>query len=156
MTLQKLLGENEYQYLFTTPVTLRQVENAHVHYENEFGYNAQEHQDLLDNSSILRIVFGLTWSDCDPLEWQDTYNLECYQLHLGQAPTWESCLKVYNRSTAGHKDRMYTTANLANLSDLTHNLVLDNNPVWELIANKRAAGEAFARSVYNQYEEVEF
>ncbi len=150
-----LLSENEYQYLFTTPVTLRQVENAGVQYEDEFGYNAQEHQDLLDNSDILRIVFGLTWSDCDPLEWRDSYNLESYQQELGEDDAeWSPCLKVYNSNIAGYKDRMLAVYNMSILITLLHRLVPFSDSTWELINNKRAAGEAFARGYYAQYEEV--
>ena len=64
-------------------VTLRSVERAGIPLDSSFGLDEAEHEDLLDDLSILRVC-----------RVNGQRRLQCYQARLGQdGPEWTDCVR---------------------------------------------------------------
>jgi len=93
-TIEKI-KENERGTLYSIPVTLRQVLN-HVPencIEGSFGTDEEEKNLLLDDPTVLRVVFGSMYDPEKNMMDDKQYDIEVYQARLdGNGAKWESCV----------------------------------------------------------------
>lgn len=110
--------------LYVTPVTLRDVEAAGIELNSNFGINDAEHEELLDDPAILRIVWGAALNPGeDGWKVDDYHALDTYCAHLdGEGGRWENAMRVYY-SAQGHRDRANARANYRKLEELTARMV---------------------------------
>ncbi len=115
---------DERSILYVTPVTLRAVEAAGIELNSGFGIDDAEHEELLDDPDILRIVWGAALNpDADGWEVDDYHALDTYCAHLdGKGAQWENAMKAYY-SAQGYRDRRDALINLRKLEELTARLV---------------------------------
>lgn len=99
--------ENEYSAHIIIPVTLAEVEQYPVTLNSLFGINEAEHQELLHDPNILRLLAGVqvTGDELSP-DGGNIYRwirLEAYSGSiLCGGPRWDDCLSVRHHAT-GHK-----------------------------------------------------
>jgi len=110
--------------LYVTPVTLRDVEAVGIELNSDFGINDAEHEELLDDPDILRIVWGAALNPGeDGWSVDDYHALDTYCAHLdGQGARWENAMRAYY-SAQGHRDRQNALINYRKLEELTARLV---------------------------------
>ena len=98
--------ENERSAHIIIPVTLAEVEQYPVTLNSRFGATEDEHQDLLHDPNILRVLAGVQVTDDG---WSPggsnidhCIRLEAYSASLFCGPRWDDCLHV-RPNAAAHK-----------------------------------------------------
>lgn len=87
-----------YRTTYAVPVTLRQVEAAHIPLDSNMGTDEAEHTSLLDDEHILRLVFGVEVTD--DLEVEEVIGIECYNATLRSlTPQWYPCMARYDHAS---------------------------------------------------------
>jgi hypothetical protein len=96
--MEKII-DNEYRIEYAVPVTLRQVEAAHIPLNSEFGIDDAEHNELLDDINTMRIEFGINF-DNEEMEVSEIIRLTCYNATLGNpAPRWDDCMARFSHAS---------------------------------------------------------
>ena len=71
-------------------VTLREIEAAGILLNSRMGYNAQEHDEMLDDKSLFRLAISPDWVE-----------LQVYQQRPFRKPEWENPV-AYPVLASGH------------------------------------------------------
>ena len=97
--------ELDYGVRYVLPTTLAQVEAAGVEVDGRFGHDEQEHAELLNDSSILRVVAGV---EVDGDNIGRTIWLESLEMRLSDGQTkWRDCGRRYSDPRGWVENRMY-------------------------------------------------
>jgi hypothetical protein len=104
--------DDEWSKLYAVPVTLRQVQAAGIKLNSEFGIDDDEHQKLLDDTTILRAVFGVEMDQSYDIT--EVYAIETYCGRIGQDAGWENALQTYY-SASDSRDRANAAINMGNV-----------------------------------------
>lgn len=110
------MKETDYDTRYYLPVTLRQVEAAGIELEGGFGIDADEHEALLDEPNMLRLVVAVE-ADEDTCTTDEITRIECYQSNRLAPPAWEDCCRIY-RMPEGHKQAAAWRANIRRCATL--------------------------------------
>lgn len=110
------MTETDYDTRWYLPVTLRQVEAAGIELEGGFGIDADEHEALLDEPNMLRLVVAVE-ADEDTYTTDEITRIECYQSNRLAPPAWEDCCRIY-RMPEGHKQAAAWRANIRRCATL--------------------------------------
>jgi hypothetical protein len=112
----ELLYTDDYGTMYAAPVTLRQVEAAGVRLDSAFGMDGAEHASLLDDPSILRLVFGVEYIEDYGLT--DITRIECFSAALAYPADWQECFYWERRHTSENANRIVNRRNIMALEGL--------------------------------------
>ncbi len=114
------IRDDEWSKIYAVPVTLRQVIDAKIELNSEFGIDDAEKQSLMDDETILRATFGVEMDTSYNIS--EIYGLETYCSRIGQNARWENALQTYY-SSSGSKDRTNASINRNKTETLIRDVV---------------------------------
>lgn len=109
----EVLREDDHAVLLARPTTLRAVLAAGIETDAQWGCTDEEHEELLDEAGLVRIVFGVRIAHGGP-EDVPAY-VETYCQRPMQEPTWSSCMR-------GYGDHRKAKINRARVRTLLHQI----------------------------------
>jgi len=97
--------ELDYGVRYILPTTLEQIEAAGVEVDGNFGHDEQEHEELLTDPGILRVVAGI---EVDGDDIGRTIWLESLEVRLSDGQTkWRDCGRRYSDPRGWVENQMY-------------------------------------------------
>lgn len=147
--------DKEYQSHYILPVTLRQVLEAGIQLNSEFGATDAEHQELLDEQGLMRLRFGVV-VDCSGSECEvcDFYIVETFSQCWGEAaPTWSNSMRTYS-CVSGNQGRILYAENDLRAARLVRKLLSDER-VEQLMTAAREHHEDWLEELYPDDEDDE-
>lgn len=101
----------------TAPITLRELEAASISLDSTFGTDDAEHDELLDDATLLRIVVSIGLKD--GLSVSEDCLIECLQGVIRRPEGhWAGCVAWCFHHAAGHKNRLENGAIRRMIEDL--------------------------------------